>query len=167
MRLKIFYRLLIFHITFSSIDVVYDQDILKYSMNIPHHSVDSVIEHANKRSIHPVAMRSNVDHQQTEYTLMDQQRRDVLHKAEDQFRSLMISSSTGQSPYHRSTYNPNMQQHHDYQNLTFPSQQDHVQHQQPPLSSSRQSIESTDSRSSRVYNLERASKNFSNEMAHK
>lgn len=135
---------------FSSIDIVYDQDILKYSIKTQ-----------------PVAMRTNVDHQQTEYSLMDQQRRDVLHKAEDQFRSLMISSSAGQSPYHRSTYNTNM--HHDYQNLTYRSQldQDQLQQEPLPLSSSKQSIESTDSRSSRVYNLERASKNFSNEVAHK
>lgn len=142
-----------------NVDNLDERDVLKRSLNKPHYSLDSEIE-KNPMKIPklysdfyttPNLYSENL----TDYTLFDQQKRDVLHKAENQFRSLMISSSGGVGGGSGSgvggvTSGTNQ----DFHNLKF---------SKVDLNPKRQSDEMVDSRSSRVYDLERAAKNYFNE----
>lgn len=125
-----------------SIDVTFDR-----SINIPYHSFDSDIHNPSK--LIPYANRVNEN--LNDISLL--QHRHVLHRAENQFRTLMINSAPAncnKDPFQSSTSLP----HHDYQNLNFTN----VDLNQ---SINRQSDESVvDSRGSRFYDVERATKHY-------
>lgn len=76
----------------------------------------------------------------------------MLHRAENQFRTLIINSTAAncnKDPFQSSTSLP----HHDYQNLNFAN---------VDLNQSKRSSEESvvDSRSSRYYDVERATKHY-------
>lgn len=139
-----------------------EHDILKYPLSIPHHSVDSVIENnkGNKliytqpstTTVATTSATSRSIENLADYSLLNQQKCDVFYKAENQFRNLLISATSN------SNYNSNKDAynthniHHDYQNLTFANTE------MPPPK--RPSEETTDSRSSRSYDIDRAAKKF-------
>lgn len=80
------------------------------------------------------------------------QQRHVLHRAENQFRTLIINQTTAncnKEPFQTSTSLP----HHDYQNLNFAN----VDLNQSKRSSDESVV---DSRSSRFYDIERATKHY-------
>lgn len=173
-----------------SIDIPPDPESLKRLVNKPHYSLDAEYESPNKTRASPFysnyysppstvpvtaiecisvvsATQRNNEMLMTDYTLLDQQKRDVLHKAENQFRSLMISSSSGnnnnfpksnndgqsvahqQQLYQQQQQQQQPAQHQDYQNYKFAK-----------MDLNRQAEEIVDSRSSRVYDLERAAKQY-------
>lgn len=124
-----------------SIDVTFDR-----SNNIPYHSFDSDIH--NQSKLNPCANRVNEN--SSDFSLLQQ--RHVLHKAENQFRTLIINSSgsnCNKDPFQSSTSSP----HHDYQNLNFAN----VDVNQPKRSNDESVV---DSRSSRFYDVERATKHY-------
>lgn len=126
-----------------------DHDAMKYSINIPHHSVDSVLKSSIGKSSNINCKNETSDLRSTEnadeYTLL--QRRDVLHKAENQFRSLMISST---SNLNKDTLSSHIHQH-DYQNLTFDNN---------PLLQKHKLDDTTGLRNSRLYDLSRSNNDY-------
>lgn len=125
---------------FRSIDVTFDR-----SNNIPYHSFDSDIQTSK---LIPFANRGNEN--LNDFSLLQQ--RQVLHRAENQFRTLIINSATtncNKDSFQSSTSLP----HHDYQNLNF-TNTDLNQSKRPTDESV------VDSRSSRYYDIERATKHY-------
>ncbi|XP_037024477.1 unconventional myosin-IXa-like isoform X2 [Bradysia coprophila] len=124
-----------------SIDAGFDR-----SINIPYHSFDADIHNPSK--LIPYANR--VNDSLNDFSLLQQ--RHVLHRAENQFRTLIINSAATNSnkdPFQSSTSLP----HHDYQNLNFAN---------VDLNQAKRSGDETvvDSRSSRFYDVERATKHY-------
>lgn len=115
-------------------------------MNIPYHSFDSDIHNTSK--LIPYASRGNEN--LNDFSLLPQ--RHVLHRAENQFRTLMINSAAtncNKDPFQSSASLP----HHDYQNLNFAN---------ADLNQTKRMTDESvvDSRSSRYYDIERASKHY-------
>lgn len=120
----------------------------------PHCSLDTELEHVpnvNSYYYYPASLNRSEENLQNHQLITpsvavqlssEQTRRDVLNKAESQFKSLMISSESNNNDYDK-TLNNNMisgnkedylqQQRHDYQNLKYSQhekqQQYHKQHQ--------------------------------------
>ncbi len=84
--------------------------------------------------------------------LQQQQQRHVLHRAENQFRTLIINSAAANSNKDQFQSSASLP-HHDYQNLNF-ANTDSNQSKRPGDETV------VDSRSSRFYDVERATKHY-------
>lgn len=126
-------------------------DVFDRSINIPYHSFDSDIHNSSKSTPYANRVNENLN----DFSLLQQ--RHVLHRAENQIRTLIINNSTAansnKDPFQSSVSLP----HHDYQNLNFTT---------ADVSQSKRPIDETvvDSRSSRFYDVERATKHYYDDM---
>ncbi|XP_055697604.1 unconventional myosin-IXa-like isoform X2 [Phlebotomus papatasi] len=115
-----------------SIDVLPDVDTYtgqRVTLTKPHSSLDTELEHATKRNIHSQYYHhgNRSEENLLDYSLLTQgsmEKRDVLNKAENQFRSLMISSGNNNKAFGNSNSDDF---HPDYQNVKY-SQHDKQQH---------------------------------------
>ncbi|XP_059621402.1 unconventional myosin-IXa-like isoform X2 [Phlebotomus argentipes] len=117
-----------------SIDVL-PPDVDTYGQRVtltkPHSSLDTELENAAKvRNIHSQYYHhvNRSEENLLDYSLLTQasmEKRDVLNKAENQFRSLMISSGNNNKSFSNS--NSDDYHHPDYQNVKY-SQHDKQQH---------------------------------------
>lgn len=115
-----------------SIDVLPDVDTYtgqRVTLTKPHSSLDTELEHATKRNIHSQYYHhgNRSEENLLDYSLLTQgsmEKRDVLNKAENQFRSLMISSGNNNKAFGNSNSD---EFHPDYQNVKY-SQHDKQQH---------------------------------------
>ncbi|GAB0091609.1 hypothetical protein DMENIID0001_064650 [Sergentomyia squamirostris] len=107
----------------------------RVTLTKPHSSLDTELEHAAKaRNIQYYQQHGNRSEENLlDYSLLtsatSMENRDVLNKAENQFRSLMISSGNNNKSFSNSDdYHHHHHQHHpDYQNVKY-SQHDKQQH---------------------------------------
>ncbi|XP_055677962.1 unconventional myosin-IXa-like isoform X2 [Lutzomyia longipalpis] len=117
-----------------SIDALPDVDTYtgqRVTLTKPHSSLDTELEHAAKatRNAHSQYYQhgNRSEENLLDYSLLtaSMEQRDVLNKAENQFRSLMISSGNNNKAFGNS--NSDEYRHPDYQNVKY-SQHDKQQH---------------------------------------